>query len=97
MTVIFDRSMTVAPTGTARLAPTALIRSPSITMTWLGIAVPVSGSNRRPALMTVTGSGFAAGGIGACWAATPTTAARSARTKRVTTRRIHDSSFAARL
>ena len=46
--------MTVAPAGTARFGPTALMRSPSTRTTWLPDAVPVSGSIRRPALMAMT-------------------------------------------
>src|SRR6185369_12414215 len=56
-TVSLERSMTVAPVGIARLAPTALIRSPSISITWLVAVVAVSGSISRPALIAVIGGG----------------------------------------
>src|SRR5262249_23291595 len=45
--------MTVAPGGISRLAPTDLILSPSMMMTWFVDAVPVSGSISRPALIAV--------------------------------------------
>src|SRR5262245_29197402 len=59
-TVSFDRSITVAPAGIARLAPTSLIFSPSIMMIWLAAALPVSGSISRPALIAVTVVGVCA-------------------------------------
>src|SRR5262249_53708435 len=53
--VRLDRSMMAAPAGMARPGPMALIFSPSTMMTWLGDAVPVSGSISRPALIAVIG------------------------------------------
>src|SRR5512143_370357 len=59
--------MIVAPAGMARFGPTALILSPSMTMTWLAAAVPVSGSISRPAFTAVILGALA----GCCPSATP--------------------------
>src|SRR5579864_514317 len=53
ITVDLERSITVAPAGTA--PPTALILAPSMRITWLVETVPVSGSIRWPALIAVSG------------------------------------------
>jgi hypothetical protein len=54
ITVERERSMTAAPAGMLRPAPTALTFPPSTRMIWLAAAVPVSGSTSRPARIAVT-------------------------------------------
>ncbi|MGE5832960.1 MAG: hypothetical protein ACM4AI_00640 [Acidobacteriota bacterium] len=46
--------MTSAPAGIATSPPTAVNLPPSTRITWLALAVPVSGSISRPARIAVT-------------------------------------------
>jgi len=85
-TVSFDKSITVAPAGIARLAPTPLIFSPSMRITWSMVAVPVSGSISRPALIAVIG---VAGGC----ASTGTNEYQDRNNQKITLRFVHASSF----
>ncbi|MBK7596604.1 MAG: hypothetical protein IPJ11_15535 [Gemmatimonadetes bacterium] len=51
----FDRSITLAPLGTATSVPTAVKRPPCTKITAFRVMLPFSGSIRRPARMAVIG------------------------------------------
>src|SRR5512147_132401 len=81
-TYSFDRSMTSAPGGIGTF-PTALIRSPSTTITWLGVTVPLSGFTRNPALIATTLGEAEGNGVWATAGMPHTTIATTGRSSRL--------------